>query len=245
MSKCPGCGIERADTTRTCSICGASPQDATTATSAPGATKACLYCGETILAVAIKCKHCGEMLDSAPRAKPLAKSALAPDPLTSDDEETLFTATPVTRAFIGRITGAVLASLFGMVILFIIDISIFTSLVVPPLVIGGLTAISIWIETHATEYKLTTQRFFLRRGIIAKKVDEVELFRVKDVTMQQGILQRLLGFGSITILSTDDTTPVIVMHNVADPTEKKEIIRKAYRSARKLEGMRATELVTS
>jgi hypothetical protein len=31
-------------------------------------TKACRYCGEQILAVAVKCKHCGSLLGSQPNA---------------------------------------------------------------------------------------------------------------------------------------------------------------------------------
>jgi hypothetical protein len=37
------------------------------------ATKACLYCGEEILAAALKCKHCGEFIDPAMRAAEEAK----------------------------------------------------------------------------------------------------------------------------------------------------------------------------
>lgn len=37
------------------------------------ATKRCIYCGEEVLAVALKCKHCGEFLDPAIRAAEEAK----------------------------------------------------------------------------------------------------------------------------------------------------------------------------
>jgi hypothetical protein len=41
------------------------------------ATKRCVYCGEEILAVALKCKHCGEILDPALRAAEEAKRTAA------------------------------------------------------------------------------------------------------------------------------------------------------------------------
>jgi predicted RNA-binding Zn-ribbon protein involved in translation (DUF1610 family) len=49
------------------------PSDDTT-----GKTKACPFCGETILAVAVKCKHCGEFLDSAEVAASVGTAALPP-----------------------------------------------------------------------------------------------------------------------------------------------------------------------
>jgi hypothetical protein len=45
-------------------------------------TKACLYCGEEILAVAVKCKHCGSMLDgsiAAPAGVQASAAKPAPD----------------------------------------------------------------------------------------------------------------------------------------------------------------------
>jgi hypothetical protein len=53
------------------------------------ATKACRYCGEQILAVAIKCKHCRSMLDEEParrKAHPEWTGMPAPAPAPASDE---------------------------------------------------------------------------------------------------------------------------------------------------------------
>jgi len=205
-------------------------------------------CGQTV-----ECPSCkGEIVvPEKPKPRPAAKvaaiipSSPAPEPDDPDDEQALFTKAPATRAYIGRMIGAGIWSIIGIVTLLVIEFNSFASIVLPPLVIGGITAFGIWIETHSTEYKLTTQRFFLKKGLIAKHLEELELYRVKDVTVNQGIIQRILGFGSVTILSTDDSTPKIVMHGIAKPMEVKELIRKTYRVARKKERVHAAEFIPS
>ena len=59
-------------------------QKESTTTAATEATKKCPYCGETILAVAIKCKHCGEWL---PEEKIVATPIIIECPICGEDIE--------------------------------------------------------------------------------------------------------------------------------------------------------------
>jgi len=76
-----------------------------------------------------------------------------------------------------------------------------------PLTPGVLLLLLLWIRVKSSSYRLTTQRLFVRRGWLAKHVNELELYRVKDVVVGQAGLQRLLRYGTITVLAADDTTP--------------------------------------
>jgi len=80
---------------------------------------------------------------------------------------------------------------------------------------------------------------------LAKHVNELELYRVKDVVVDQGILQRLLGYGTVTVLADDDTTPQVDLARISRPTKIKELIRTQYRAARQREGVRPTEFMKS
>jgi len=53
--------------------------------------------------------------------------------------------------------------------------------------------------------------------------------------MKQGVFQRMLGVGNITVLSTDDSTPTVHVNGVSNPEKVKEAIRNYYREARKTE----------
>jgi len=145
-------------------------------------------------------------------------------PPTPAEEMPIFELKPAVRAFLGSM-------IWGIVLL--------------PVVIGLFILLGVWYKTASTRYRLTTQRLFVQTGLVAKKLEEVELFRVKDVTVTQGFIQRLLGVGSVVVLSTDDTTPRLELAGIRQPVEAKEQIRGAFRAARQREGMRMGEYIPS
>lgn len=114
-----------------------------------------------------------------------------------------------------------------------------------PVIIGLFLLLWLLIEVKSVKYRLTTQRLFVTRGLISRKIDEVELFRVKDVTLSQGVLERMLGIGTVTVLSTDDATPELKLEGIADPARMKDAIREHCLAARRRERVRSTEFIES
>lgn len=118
-------------------------------------------------------------------------------------------------------------------------------LLIPVFLVGLILLLNVWYKVASQQYRLTTQRLFVQKGLIAKHLEELELFRVKDVIVKQSILQRILGFGTITVLSTDDSNPHVALIGINKPVDVKEIIRNSFRAARKREGVRAAEFIPS
>ena len=118
-------------------------------------------------------------------------------------------------------------------------------LLLPVVGLGLILLARAWYRVASTRYRLTTQRLFAQTGLIAKNLEEVELFRVKDVTLRQGVLDRLLGVGTVTVLSTDDTAPKLELAGIRDPVAAKEALRTAFRAARQREGLRTGEFIAS
>jgi uncharacterized membrane protein YdbT with pleckstrin-like domain len=79
----------------------------------------------------------------------------------------------------------------------------------------------VWIRVKSSSYRLTSQRLFVRRGWWSRQVNELELYRVKDVMVDQRGLQRLLGYGTIKVLDDDDTTPEVDLVRISRPMKVK------------------------
>jgi uncharacterized membrane protein YdbT with pleckstrin-like domain len=97
------------------------------------------------------------------------------------------------------------------------------------------------VETHAIRWVLTTERLRAVRGILNRSTDEVELTRVRDVSFEQTLAQRALGIGTVTIVGTDATSPTVVLHDVEEPEQVKELIRQAVRDQRQRHRVRQVE----
>lgn len=97
------------------------------------------------------------------------------------------------------------------------------------------------IETHAIRWVLTTERLRVVRGILNRSTEEVELTRVRDVSFEQSLAQRALGIGTVTVVGTDATAPTVVMHDVEEPEQVKELVRQAVRDQRRRHRVRQVE----
>ncbi|WOD61751.1 PH domain-containing protein [Niallia taxi] len=79
-------------------------------------------------------------------------------------------------------------------------------------------------------YELTTERLLINKvGVISTKKDEIELYKIKDVTVKQGMKEKLGGFGDIEIQSSDTSHPTYTIKRIKDPNNVKETIRCAVR----------------
>ncbi|NLW82435.1 MAG: PH domain-containing protein [Desulfovibrionales bacterium] len=200
----------------------------------------CPHCGqhlegdEELCGQTIKCPSCnGEIIIPAKAAPPpaakVARITTSAPPMaaapSSDEEHQVFELKPTAKAFLGEI-------IFGI-------------LLIPVFLIGLILLLNVWYKVVSLKYRLTTQRLFVQKGLIAKHLEELELFRVKDVTVKQGILQRLLGFGTIIVLSTDDSNPQVLLIGINKPVDVKETIRNSFRAARKREGVKMAEFIPS
>lgn len=58
-----------------------------------------------------------------------------------------------------------------------------------------------YIIWRSENYTLTDERVIVRRGVIGKFIRSTSMSRVQDVTTRQGLLGRLLNFGSVEIES--------------------------------------------
>jgi len=211
---------------------------------------------ESLYGQQVRCRKCQAMILVPPRPaspephtarliqEPTAGAPIAP--AAPDEEADIFKRSPVARAFPGQILLGVLFIGLGIGLAaraHAFALPPWAALI--PLALGVLLLARVGLRMKSCSYRLTTQRLFVRRGWLAKHVDELELYRVKDVVVDQGVLQRLLGYGTITVLADDDTTPTVEMAGISRPAEVKEMIRTRYRAARQREGVRPTEFLQS
>ena len=77
-----------------------------------------------------------------------------------------------------------------------------------------------------TRYSLSEDRLFYSVGLLNIRDSEVILYRVRDIDTHRGLWQRLFGVGTITLYSSDKSTPVLQLQNVKDPVFVKELIHK-------------------
>ncbi len=91
--------------------------------------------------------------------------------------------------------------------------------------IPGAYALWKYLETRNFKYELTDQRLKTHEGVLNKKTDTLELYRVKDTEIERPFWLRIIGRGNIILHTSDRTTPTLVLKAINNPTDQVEMIR--------------------
>lgn len=76
------------------------------------------------------------------------------------------------------------------------------------IILGWCYAIAMYLYRRlAVHYELTNQRFIHQQGILIRNTNRIELIDIDDVGITQGIIQRMLGVGTIKLTGSDSTHP--------------------------------------
>jgi uncharacterized membrane protein YdbT with pleckstrin-like domain len=96
------------------------------------------------------------------------------------------------------------------------------------LVLGRLVRLG-WrlavLKSH--RYRITDQRMVIESGVLSRRIDEMDMRTVEDLEFQQSLVERLLGIGDITIISSDRSNARTRLVGLARPRELRELIRSS------------------
>ncbi len=94
-----------------------------------------------------------------------------------------------------------------------------------------------------TKYELTPSRLVISTGFINQREEEVRLYRVKDVTYTQSLIERIGGTGTLRIISNDASVPEIHLDHIKNARKVKDVISQSVEVARRENGVRTSELM--
>jgi membrane protein YdbS with pleckstrin-like domain len=86
-------------------------------------------------------------------------------------------------------------------------------------------------------YYLTSQRFSHERGLLWRDIDRIEAIDIDDVSFSQGPVERLLGVGTIRILSSDQSHPTMELPGIENVRAVASLIDEVRRQERRKRGL--------
>jgi uncharacterized membrane protein YdbT with pleckstrin-like domain len=83
------------------------------------------------------------------------------------------------------------------------------------------------IKLKSTRYRISTDRIERSRGLLGKQIDNLDMFRIIDMSLNRGFFDGLVGIGIVVLITTDKTDPEFRFEKVGRAKQLYDIIKKA------------------
>ncbi len=154
-------------------------------------------------------------------------------------EQSLWKGSPSQWLNLGPFTAALLVAvliLIGAIVSGPLFPIVLIALVLP-------AAYMIWryLVVRTEVFELTSERLRFTRGIINQRIDEIELYRIKDSQMVRPWWMRLTGLATIVLQTSDRTLPHLEIPAIRGGEEVRELLRKHVELERDRKRVRETD----
>ena len=139
-------------------------------------------------------------------------------------ENSFWKGSPSQWLNLGPFTAALLAAA-GILIGAIVS-GPFFPLVLTALVVPAGYMLWRYLVVRTQVFELTSERLRITRGVINQKIDEIELYRVKDSQMIRSWWMRLTGLASIVLETSDRSMPHLTIPAIHGGEQVRELLRK-------------------
>ena len=208
--------------------------------------KKCPFCAEIIQAAAVKCRFCSEFLfpEDHPALDKLPDEEYDEDDELEEESDVLFRVRPSIFAGIGLfIKTALFIALAGVLYKLPIenyvnnisylsdnqylDIQGYRVIAAIAIVIGALLIFVFKIIIlKSTAYEVTPDRIEWERGIFNRRIDNLDMFRVIDLKLHRSITDCIIGIGTVTLYTKDQTDAEFEFYKVRNPRKIFNILKK-------------------
>lgn len=98
-----------------------------------------------------------------------------------------------------------------------------------------------YLSVRCRTFELTTERLKIQEGVINQHLDEVELYRVKDVLMLRPWWMRLTGLATLLLETSDRSLPSLTIPAIRNGLELRENLRQYVEIQRDKKRVRETD----
>ncbi len=106
----------------------------------------------------------------------------------------------------------------------------------PPGFIGLAIPVSyaLWryLVVRCQTFEITTERLRITKGVINQHIDEVELYRVKDIVVERKWWMRLTGLGNLLLQTSDRSHPQVDIPAIRDCIGLRDKLRELVEAMR-------------
>lgn len=99
-----------------------------------------------------------------------------------------------------------------------------------------------WLEVRNRVFQLTSERLLITSGVINKTTETLELYRVRDLRVAQPFLLRIFGLQNLQLLTSDSSTPEVVVDYVSADLKLSDRFREQVEHCRVKKGVRELDI---